>query len=164
MALQRRILLLFLLFATEPLLVVGAAVYLGGGDLAGPVGPSHWRFALGGALLTVGGTVVFGFALRRALRPLGGLTEAADRIANGDFTPWLPIPEGNDEVARLTVAFGKMALRLKELVEQIEITRPLLVLGEFAGHIAHEVRNPLSSVRLNLQRIERALREGRVPR
>jgi signal transduction histidine kinase len=61
------------------------------------------------------------------------------------------------------MAFGTMALRLKDLVEEIEVTRPVLVLGEFAGNLAHEVRTPLSSVRLNLQRIDRGLRDGRVP-
>jgi signal transduction histidine kinase len=162
-ALQRRILVLFLLFATEPLLVVGAAVYLNPSAAFVAEPAPYWRFALGVGLIVVAGTVVFVLALKRALRPLADLTEAADRIAKGDFTPWLPIPRGNDEVSRLTMAFGTMALRLRDLVQEIEVTRPVRVLGEFAGQLAHEVRTPLSSVRLNLQRMERGLRDGRVP-
>ena len=39
----------------------------------------------------------------------------------------------------------------------------MAVIGEFASRLSHEVRNPLTSVKLNLQRIERHAARGRLP-
>jgi signal transduction histidine kinase len=162
---RRRIVALFLIFGTGPLLLLGAAVYASLISLLPPGAPPRWTLAVVFVvflLFVIAIPIVFAQVLRRVLRPLSDLTNAAGRVASGDFTPWLPVLPGNDEIARLTIAFGTMVLRLRELVEKIEGTRPIVVLGQFLGHLAHEMRNPLCTVRLNLQRLERGLRDGRV--
>lgn len=39
----------------------------------------------------------------------------------------------------------------------------MAVIGEFTSRLSHEIRNPLTSVKLNLQRIERHARRGTLP-
>lgn len=114
-------------------------------------------------ILVIGLLAAFAFnlLLKRSMRSLGDLTDAADEVAAGNLTPWMPVPTG-DEIGRLSTAFGRMTTRLRELIHEIEVTRPLAALGEFAAQLSHEVRNPLSSIRLNLQEIQREVRRGNV--
>jgi two-component system sensor histidine kinase HydH len=56
-----------------------------------------------------------------------------------------------------------MVGKIREMVSQIESSRQMAVLGEFAAHLSHEIRNPLTSIKLNLQKLERESLEGRLP-
>jgi signal transduction histidine kinase len=107
-------------------------------------------------------TVVFRQLLRRTTRSLEDLTAATAVVGRGDFAPTLP-QAGHDEVGRLTASFETMVGKIREMVSQIESSRQMAVLGEFAAHLSHEIRNPLTSIKLNLQKLEREGREGRLP-
>jgi two-component system NtrC family sensor kinase len=48
-------------------------------------------------------------------------------------------------------------------MQGIEQSGRLAVVGEMAAHLAHEVRTPLSSIKMNLQLLQRAARKGAVP-
>ncbi len=111
------------------------------------------------AVATAGG---FAIVVTHITRSLEDVSSAAARIGEGDFMPWLP-PPGHDEVGKLTLAIGTMVARLKETVGQLERSRQLAVVGELASHLSHEIRNPLSSIRLNLQSVEREVLRGSVP-
>ncbi|HEX9165420.1 MAG TPA: ATP-binding protein, partial [Gemmatimonadales bacterium] len=107
-------------------------------------------------------TLVFSQLLRRTTRSLEELTVATAVVGEGNFAPELP-PAGRDEVGRLTASFGTMVDKVRETVAEIQASRQMAVLGEFAAHLSHEVRNPLTSIKLNLQKLERDRREGRLP-
>jgi len=107
-------------------------------------------------------TLGFFILLRRTTRSLDQLAAAADRFGLGDLEPELP-PEGNDDVGHLSSAFRVMVGRIREMLAQVEAGRQTAVLGRFAVELAHEIRNPLTSVKLNLQSLERDAREGRIP-
>ena len=107
-------------------------------------------------------TAGFFILLRRSTRSLDQLTTAAERLGLGDLEPELP-PAGSDEVGHLASAFRVMAGRIREMLAQVEAGRQTAVLGRFAVELAHEIRNPLTSVKLNLQSLERDAREGRIP-
>lgn len=107
-------------------------------------------------------TLGFFVLLRRATRSLDQLTVAAERLGLGDLDPDLP-PAGPDEVGHLASAFRVMVGRIREMLAQVEAGRQTAVLGRFAVELAHEIRNPLTSVKLNLQSLERDAREGRIP-
>jgi signal transduction histidine kinase len=93
---------------------------------------------------------------------LEDLTLAAERIGAGDLTPWLP-PPGRDEVGRLSSAFSHMLARLKATMRQSQAAWQSAAVGGVVSQLSHEIRNPLSSIRLNLQSIEREIRQGSVP-
>lgn len=116
----------------------------------------HLLFQVAIVLLT---SLAFSGLLKRVMRSLGELTTAADQIGRGDFTPWLP-PPGEDEIGRLALAIGSMGVQIREMLRQVEQGRQLAVIGEFASYLAHEIRNPLSSLKLNLQGVARGVRAG----
>lgn len=87
------------------------------------------------------------------------VTAAAERIGEGDLTPWLP-PPGVDEVGKLSHAFATMLSRIKVTMKQNEMARQMAVVGELASQLSHEIRNPLSSIKLNLQSLEREAKRG----
>lgn len=103
-------------------------------------------------------TVTFGTFLRRTTRSLEELTAAAAVVGGGDFSPRLPVA-GGDEVGRLTTSFGGMVARVRDMMDEIRASRQMAVLGEFAAQLSHEIRNPLTAIKLNLQKIERVTRD-----
>jgi len=40
----------------------------------------------------------------------------------------------------------------------------MAVIGQFASQLSHEIRNPLTSIKLNLQGLDRDVRSGRIPK
>jgi signal transduction histidine kinase len=113
-----------------------------------------------GVVLAV--SIGFFLLLRRATASLDRITLAADRVGRGDFDPALP-PGGSDEVGRLSSAFALMTTRIREMIGQVEASRQMGVLGRFAAELSHEIRNPLTAIKINLQGLERDAREGRIP-
>lgn len=82
-----------------------------------------------------------GFAMRRVFNPLDSLLEAADRVAQGDYTVSVP-EKGSRAVRSLTRAFNNMAARLRQTDEQ---RRNLL------ADVTHELRTPLTVIQGNLE-------------
>jgi signal transduction histidine kinase len=124
-------------------------------EFAGPfTAVRRWTLLLF-VLVALVATAAFGQFLRRTTRSLEELTTATAVVGRGDFAPALP-PAGRDEVGKLTASFETMVRKIREMVSQIESSRQMAVLGEFAATLSHEIRNPLTSIKLNLQKIERA--------
>ncbi|MBU6160119.1 MAG: HAMP domain-containing histidine kinase [Myxococcales bacterium] len=125
--------------------------------------------------------VVSGFALLlattmivlvwRSLRPVQLLTQAAGRIRRGDYSA-VPVPTTRDEVGNLAAEFVEMAHAIRERDQQlrsknddlqqalhalldaqrarVEAER-MAAVGELTSRITHELRNPLSSIGLNVE-------------
>ena len=111
---------------------------------------------LAGLVLGLAGSALLA---KRITRPLGALVEGTVRISRGDFSHRIPIASA-DEVGELARSFNDMTDRLLEARERMETVHRKLVqaeklasIGRLAATIAHEIRNPLTSVKLNIQRI-----------
>jgi signal transduction histidine kinase len=111
---------------------------------------------LGGLLVGLAGSA--GLA-KRITRPLKALVEGTVRISRGDFSHRIR-PASADEIGGLARSFNEMTSRLLEARERMETANRRLVqaeklasIGRLAATIAHEIRNPLTSVKLNIQRI-----------
>ncbi|MFC1661541.1 PAS domain-containing sensor histidine kinase [Gemmatimonadota bacterium] len=120
---------------------------------------SYWAFVLVLAFSTV---AAFSMLLGRVTRSLRDLTRAAEDIGRGQLDPWLPLP-GGGEVGRLTEAFSRMLERVRQMMAQVNQNGRLAVVGQISAYLAHEIRNPLSSIKLNLQRLHRWTRTGQLP-
>jgi signal transduction histidine kinase len=120
---------------------------------------SYWVFVLLLALATV---LAFSMLLNRVVISLEDLTAAAAQIGEGELNPWLP-PPGRDEVGRLSLAFSIMLERIRNMMQRMDHSGRLAVVGQLTSYLAHEIRNPLSSIRMNLQSLQRDLRKGRIP-
>ncbi|HEU0190962.1 MAG TPA: HAMP domain-containing sensor histidine kinase [Mycobacterium sp.] len=79
--------------------------------------------------------------IRVGLRPVGRLTEAAERVARTDNLRPIPV-NGSDELARLTEAFNAM---LRALAESRERQARLV------ADAGHELKTPLTSLRTNVE-------------
>ena len=121
-------------------------------------GTARWFFAVA-VVAGLIATILFGMFLAGMTRSLEQIALAADRIGDGDFTPWLP-PPGDDEAGRLSYAIGMMSDRLREMLDSVKRSGQMAAVGEMASYVAHEIRNPLNSLRLNLQSVERSARKG----
>src|ERR1700759_5065655 len=114
---------------------------------------------LGTVLLIVGGLGVVvaamagGAVARAGLRPVGRLTEAAERVARTDDLRPIPV-FGSDELARLTEAFNMMLRALAEARE------PQTRLVADAGH---ELKTPLTSLRTNIELLMASSAPGAPP-
>ncbi len=117
------------------------------------------------ALLWIGfGGFLFGlagsmFLARRIVRPLRKLVEGTVRISRGEFTHRIE-PQRRDEIGELADSFNDMAEKLLAARRETEETQRRLVqseklaqIGRLAASIAHEIRNPLTSVKLNIQKV-----------
>jgi signal transduction histidine kinase len=94
------------------------------------------------------------FLVRPIVRSLEDLTEATNLIGDGDLAPWLPA-QAEGEVGRLSLATGAMVERVERMMRGVEQGARMAMVGQLATHLAHEIRNPLSSIKLNLQSLGR---------
>ncbi|HEY6828743.1 MAG TPA: ATP-binding protein, partial [Gemmatimonadaceae bacterium] len=113
-------------------------------------------------LTTAVAAIAFLLLLWRATQSLRTLTVAADEVGQGQMDPVLPAATG-DEVGRLASAFRHMIDRVRDTMAEIERSRQMAAVGEFASQIAHEIRNPLTSIKLNMQKLDRWSKSGRMP-
>jgi signal transduction histidine kinase len=109
--------------------------------------------------VTVVATVLAALLTRRMTRSLSRLAGAAESLSRGDLAVRLP-SGGGDEVGRVTEAFNRMAESLKRTVAELSQREALAAVGSFASELAHEVRNPLTSIKVDLQYVEERLPDG----
>jgi signal transduction histidine kinase len=87
------------------------------------------------------------------LRPLRRLREGARRIAAGDYGKRIS-ETGPTEIADLAREFNSMGRAVQEREEEKLRAARIAIAGKMAGQVAHEVRNPLSSIGLNTELLE----------
>jgi signal transduction histidine kinase len=87
------------------------------------------------------------------LRPLRRLREGARRIAAGDYGKRIS-ETGPTEIADLAREFNSMGRAVQEREEEKLRAARIAIAGKMAGQVAHEVRNPLSSIELNTSLLE----------
>jgi signal transduction histidine kinase len=87
---------------------------------------------------------------RSFLKRLRALSETASRIAGGGQPGRVP-PGGADELGRFAAAFNRMVDALAESRDRLVDTERMAALGKLASALAHEIRNPLSSIRMTAE-------------
>ena len=95
------------------------------------------------------GTVLL-VVVRSITRPLSQLSALADRIAAGERDERLDLPRA-DEIGALAESLNSMMQRLATYEARLTSRSRLSALGEMSARIAHEIRNPLTGLKLHLQ-------------
>lgn len=140
-----------------------AVVSLGSLDALGDLwNRVRWTYMGFVALVALIMGLALSFLVRPVLRTLEDLTEATNLIGEGEIMPWLPA-RSEGEIGRLSLATGAMVERVERMMQAVGQGARMAMVGQLATYLAHEIRNPLSSIRLNLQSISRELKEGRIP-
>jgi signal transduction histidine kinase len=86
---------------------------------------------------------------RRVTRPLSALVSFTREVAPGAAESRAPI--GDDEVGQLGVAFNDMLDRLEHSQTALVQSEKLALAGLLAARVAHDIRNPLSSIKMQTQ-------------
>jgi signal transduction histidine kinase len=89
----------------------------------------------------------------RLTRSLEQLALAASAVAAGDLQRSAEAG-GAAEIAQVASAFNVMTENLRRMLGQLSQRQALAAVGEFAASLAHEVRNALTAVKIDLQRAE----------
>ncbi len=114
-------------------------------------------FASVGLLLSV----LLGFALsRRITRPVEALTEAAGRIAAGAPGVTVDAAHASGELKGLIETFNRMTGELKEATDKLLASERIAAWQEVARRLAHEIKNPLTPIRMSLETLLAASQRG----
>ncbi len=111
-----------------------------------------WRYRLilvAIALVVLAVAAAVGVALARFVsRPLRDVQRAAGEAAAGDLTARAPEDEGPPEVRALASEFNDMVAKLDSLLRSQQ---------DFVADASHQLRTPLTALRLRLENLERDL-------
>lgn len=105
-------------------------------------------------IFSLGIIVTYMISLRYT-RPIDALTEAAIKVAQGDFNYRLDINR-KDEIGKIAESFNFMIQKLKEnhmLQERLREAEHLAAIGQLSRTIAHEIRNPLNFINLSIDHL-----------
>jgi signal transduction histidine kinase len=95
--------------------------------------------------------VLAGYLLAGTItRPLRDLARKASEVRGGRLDVEMP-SGGGREVSRLSASFREMLLGLGRYREELVRSERLATLGQFSASVAHELRNPLSSMRMTAE-------------
>lgn len=120
------------------------------GDVEAAARRATWWLGL--AMLAAGavlGALLLGL-VRNITRPLAQLADMADRIAAGEREQRMVLPRA-DEIGAVAESLNSMMLRLRGYEERLASRSRLSALGEMSARLAHEIRNPLTGLKLHLQ-------------
>jgi len=95
-------------------------------------------------------SILLAFVVLRGLAsPLEALLQATRRLRAGDLDHRV---EGlRDEFAELSLSFNEMAHSLQEQMRVLERTSQLVMVGELAAGLVHEIKNPLAGIKAATQ-------------
>jgi signal transduction histidine kinase len=104
-------------------------------------------------------TLLVAILVWRFTRPIKDLSNAARRVAAGDFDFRVPAADRSDEMGQLASRFNEMISRLghmRELEALLHQAEQSAVVGRLGSAIAHEIRNPLNYINLTLDHLRTA--------
>ena len=78
------------------------------------------------------------YMLKRALKGVENVTQAAIQISEGDYDRRVPILGKGEEIDRLAMAFNNMLERIQTLIRGMK---------EMTDNIAHDLRSPITRIR-----------------
>jgi two-component system, NtrC family, nitrogen regulation sensor histidine kinase NtrY len=114
-------------------------------------------FIVGVGLLAAAVLAVSAVLLGRVLtRPVASLVEGMRAYSRGDLTVRLPVPEpARDELQFLLGQFNRMGQELLGQRERLKSAERIAAWQDVARALAHELKNPLTAMKLSLARLSR---------
>ena len=100
-------------------------------------------------------SIMAGFFLSdRIMRPIESLEDATRRVADGDYTVRILTRPG-DDLGVLVVSFNRMVTELDRARRRMAQAEKVQAWQEIAQRLAHEVKNPLTPIKLAAERLQR---------
>ncbi len=112
-----------------------------------------------GLFVLIFGLFILGatYIANQLISPLEELSDGIKTISDGNLETTLPV-KSQDEIGALTNAYNIMVYRLQELQKDLVEAEREAAWKEMAQQVAHEIKNPLTPMKLNLQHLERKLK------
>lgn len=108
-------------------------------------------YMLGIAVLVMALIAFISYRIGKNLtNPIKVLVDSTTRVATGDLDEQCEI-KTHDEIGDLAAAFNQMTRDLKQSRDQLLQAERLATAGKMSASFAHEIRNPLSSMRMLAQ-------------
>jgi two-component system, NtrC family, nitrogen regulation sensor histidine kinase NtrY len=109
--------------------------------------------------------IIFGIALvigallaSRFSRPIHILNLAAKNIAEGNLEITVPVPS-RDEIGTLAQSFNEMVVKLRVSRDEQAKHERETAWKEMAKQVAHEIKNPLTPIKLSIQHVRQAFKD-----
>jgi nitrogen fixation/metabolism regulation signal transduction histidine kinase len=100
-------------------------------------------------------SILAGFFLSdRIMRPIEALEDATRRVAEGDYSVRILTRPG-DDLGVLVVSFNRMVTELDRTRRRMAQAEKVQAWQEIAQRLAHEVKNPLTPIKLAAERLQR---------
>ncbi len=111
----------------------------------------RWRivFSIGGiALLGIIAMAWIGYYIARSINaPVEELVKVTTRVSHGDLSERVLL-RSDDEIGILADSFNHMIDELRSFEEKLVKSEKLAAAGQMAAGFAHEIRNPLTSIKM----------------
>lgn len=108
-------------------------------------------------LFIVGATLIS----QRLTKPITDIRSGLRRISSGKLDTTIPVTS-QDEIGSLANAYNLMVYKLKDLQDELAEAEREAAWKEMARQIAHEIRNPLTPMKLNIQHLQRQFASGEI--
>jgi signal transduction histidine kinase len=99
------------------------------------------------------------FFARSISSPIKKVVGLAAAYGKGDLEATIPI-EREDEIGNLIRSLNKLSQDLKQMIEEKISNESLIMIGEFAAYIIHDLKNPLSGIHLLADGMHRRINEN----
>jgi len=109
---------------------------------------TRWQIASFVVLGLLVGSVASVLLARRTAQPIQALMKGVSAVGRGDFGHRIEV-SSQDELGQLSTAFNEMSTqlaRVRDLEDRLRRADRLAALGTMAAGIAHDIRNPLTSI------------------
>ena len=108
------------------------------------------------ALLSIVGTLATGISLQR------GVAEVNKGLSRLEKDFEYRLPPRSDELGQISQSINRMAIARGQLETELRREDRLRAIGRLASSLAHEIRNPLNSIRLTVQLLEQKLKTNSI--
>ena len=113
--------------------------------------------ALGALLVALLAALALSWTLTK---PIAELLEATRRVGRGDLESTISVGRRRDEVGRLMRAFNEMTHELAEARQRALRAERIAAWREVARRIAHEIKNPLQPIQMEIETIRKLHARG----
>ncbi|HMF79309.1 MAG TPA: ATP-binding protein [Bryobacteraceae bacterium] len=108
------------------------------------------------SLASIGGVLKLSFSMQQ------GFAEIQNGLARLRTDLGYRLPDQHHELSAIVAAINEMAASRQKLEADLRREDRLRVMGRVVAGIAHEIRNPLNSIRLTIKVLERRLRRHNI--
>jgi two-component system OmpR family sensor kinase len=113
-------------------------------DVEATLAETRWILLAAGAGALAFAAAIVWLSIRRGLRPINDMIDAAERIATGELTARTTAPNPASEVGHLSAALNTMLDRIEQAMATK--TESEARMRRFVADASHELRTPLTSI------------------